>query len=248
MMKKILFLLALVPQLSFGQLRLENTTATQYPGYVRVFTAVRDDGVALVGNPIYPTLPFGLGVRYRQTDACFGFCGVIMAETGTATSNEAARQAWVRAYGSYRTFSVDIPSNTTHVDLCWGELSPTGPQVCKSYGGFVSPIVTPPKPTCSGSAGTIDFGSIQQDKYSGVGRNTSINIYCSGAATIRFTSGNNVSLNNGTRATLKFNGVSQGSSFYMRTGNNSVTVDATLSGTPSLGDFTGSSTVILDIL
>ena len=196
----------------------------------------------------YFSCDYGVALFYY-----YGGVRTAIAASGLVTpykTSEDARQAWLRSYGSSVPIRVNLPAGGSDPVVCFGfkRLGTGG-------GGFVesqclsTPVrPPPPPPTCSGSAGTIDFGSIQQDKYSGAGRNTSINIYCSGAATIRFRSGNNVSLNNGTSATLKFNGVSQGSNFYMRAGNNSVTVDATLSGTPSLGDFTGSSTVILDVL
>jgi hypothetical protein len=189
---------------------------------------------------------FGVVLFYNDSFGV-GTYTLISGEVSPFKLTEDARQAWIRRYGSNVPVRGNIPAGASSPYLCFGIRSVIGgysPTQCVSAP--VRPI--PPPPTCSGSAGTIDFGSLQQDKYSGVGKNTSINIYCSGAATIRFRSGNNVSLNNGTSATLKFNGVSQGSNFYMRAGNNSVTVDATLSGTPSLGDFTGSSTVILDVL
>ncbi len=164
-------------------------------------------------------------------------------EGGYASRTEMGRQTWISRYGSAYPFSYTLPTNISDVSVCWG-----GKIV---NGGFVSCARVwprPPTPVCSGTSGTIDFGSLQESNYSGKNQSTTINISCSAAATIRFTSGSNVTLNNGTRATLTFNGHPQGNSFAMQAGNNTVRVNATLSGTPSLGDFTGSSTVILDVL
>jgi len=227
---------------------------------------IQMQGVMQIGNSISGNAQDN-GVPYTSHYQCFpetlykceygvilqymvGATGYSMWASGYVspyTTTEEGRLAWLRSYGSNVPFRVTVPAGASDPHVCWGSKIVGGGFI---WGSCSSTPVRPPPPppTCSGSAGTIDFGSLQQDKYSGVGRNTSINIYCSGAATIRFRSGNNVSLNNGTSAILKFNGVSQGSNFYMRAGNNSVTVDATLSGTPSLGDFTGSSTVILDVL
>jgi len=157
---------------------------------------------------------------------------------------EMGRRAWISRYGTSYPFSTTLPSNATDVSVCWGGR-------IGGAGGYVSCArvwPSPPPPVCSGSAGIIDFGNLQEDKYNGSNQSTSINITCSGASTIRFTSGSSVTLNNGTRATLTFNGYPQGSNFSLYTGNNTVRVNATLSGVPTLGNFTGSSTVILDVL
>lgn len=170
---------------------------------------------------------------------------VLTKSDGTnAPTFETGRQAWTKYYGTAYTFSYILPFYAKNPRVCWGASTITPKDFAPCT--YVSP--GPTRPICAGSAGTIDFGTLQQNNYNGAQQATAITISCSAAVTIRFTSGSNVTLNNGTGARLTFNGTSQGNTFNLRAGNNTVTVNARLSGTPTLGDFTGSSTVILNVL
>ncbi|MGK3124613.1 hypothetical protein ACCY16_10805 [Candidatus Pantoea formicae] len=190
------------------------------------------------------------GVRVKYYHGIFSYetwiSGTVLTKSDgvNAPTLEEGRQAWIKAYGHSVPFSVRLPFYAKYPRVCWGAST----VINGDFANCSSVAPGPTRPICSGSAGTIDFGSLQQDQYNGASHATSINISCTAAATIRFTSGSHVTLNNGTKATLTFNGYSQGSSFAMLSGDNTVRVNATLSGAPTLGDFTGSSTVILNVL
>lgn len=115
--------------------------------------------------------------------------------------------------------------------------------------GSVSCIpVEPDTLSCSATDTVIDHGSLTPGTYDGHEATGKTTISCDGDATVTLSlSSNEVQLNNGTTSTLSFGDAKETTSSVAIVGNTSTQVDihSILEGTPAVGDFTGSTTLIV---
>ena len=101
---------------------------------------------------------------------------------------------------------------------------------------------------------TFDFGTIQKAQYANSRKTESVKVWCSTSSSYSLSllgsSDGKISLSNGTQATLTTgNGTALGSRLSASGGTNTVSLTATLSGTPTTtGAFTGAGVIIVSMM